>query len=120
MFGFASNTLNQRSLTMVKTVHNNFKNHPSYREFSVSMTEHDIEGSASITITKYGQNVNKFYFYPDSSGNITSIAIYGAELSGHYNTISNSKLAFGLKVSDIELVTANTQSPFVDIYLEDY
>lgn len=69
------NKLNERSLNMVKTVYKNFKNHPSYREFSVSMTEHDIEGSASITITKYGQNVNKFYFYPASSGNIASIAI---------------------------------------------
>ena len=36
------------------------------------------------------------------------------------NSINNSKLAFGLKVSEIEIVNTNTQSPFVDIYLENY
>jgi hypothetical protein len=119
MFGFSMNKLNERSLNMVKTVYKNFKNHPSYREFSVSMTEHDIEGSASITITKYGQNVNKFYFYPASSGNIASIAIYGAELGGHLNSIRNSMNIFGLKVDEVEMVT-NSASPFVDVYLEQY
>ncbi|MDD4821720.1 MAG: hypothetical protein PHI48_04085 [Bacteroidales bacterium] len=104
---------------MVKTILNNFKNHPTYKDYSVSLNEHDIEGSASITITKYGQNVNKFYFYPASSGNIASIAIYGAELSGHLNSIRNSMNIFGLKVDEVEMVT-NSASPFVDVYLQDY
>ena len=119
MFGFSLNTLNQRSLTMVRTVMNNFRNHPSYREFSISINEHDIEGSASITITKYGQNVNRFYFYPSSSGSIASIAIYGAELNGHFSSIRNSMNIFGLQVDEIEMVT-NSASPFVDVYLKDY
>lgn len=121
MFGFSMNKLNERSLNMVRTVYNNFKNHPTYRDYNISIDENDMQGSASVTVTKSGQFVNKFYFYPNSSiGQIASIAIYGSQLNGHYNSINNSKLAFGLKVSDIELVTANTQSPFVDIYLEDY
>lgn len=121
MWGISTNQLNERSKTMVRTVYNNFRSHPNYREFSINIDEQDIEGSASITITKYGQNVNKFYFYPNSrNGDIASIAIYGSQLNGHYNSINNSKLAFGLKVSEIEIVNTNTQSPFVDIYLENY
>lgn len=121
MFGHSSNSLNDRSVTMVKTVYNNMKGHPNYREYSVSIDLNDVQGSASITISKYGQNANKFYFYPNSNnGNIKSIAIYGASLNGHYNSINNSKLAFGLKVSEIEMVTQNTTTPFVDIYLEKY
>ena len=121
MFGFSTNKLNDRSKAMVKNVYNGFKNHPTYRDFNITIDEHDIQGSASVTITKLGQNVNKFYFYPkQGNGNIESIAIYGSQLNGHYNAINSSKLAFSLRVSEIELVTTNTQAPFVDIYLEDY
>lgn len=119
MFGFTSHFLNQRSLTMVRTVMSNFKNHSLYKEFSVTLNENDISGSASISIMKYGQNVNRFYFYPNSSGNIESIAIYGAELNGHFNSIRNSMSIFGLKVNEIEMVTDST-SPFVDVYLQSY
>lgn len=121
MWGHSNNQLNDRSLSMVRTVYNNFRIHPNYIDFTVTIDEHDIQGSASITISKHGQNVNKFYFYPKSgNGNLESIAIYGSHLNGHYNSINGSKLAFGLKVSEIEMVTANTQSPFVDVYLDDY
>jgi hypothetical protein len=121
MWGISSKQLNDRSLIMVRTVYNNFRTHPNYREFTVTIDEHDIEGSASVTITKSGQNVNKFYFYPNSkTGNIESISIYGSQLNSHYNSINGSKLAFGLKVSEIELVTTNTQSPFVDVFLQPY
>lgn len=121
MWGFSTNQLNERSKTMVRTVYNNLKNHPNYREFDVSIDLNDVEGSASITITKYGQNINKFFFYPHSSdSNIISIAIYGSSLNDHYSSIKNSKLAFGLKVSEIEVVTEGTISPFVDVYLENY
>lgn len=119
MFGFSTSRLNSRSLNMVRTVYNNFKSHPSYRDYSIEINEYDIEGSASITITKFGQNVNRFYFYPSGSGNIASIAIYGAELNGHLNSIRTSKTIFGLKVNEIEFVT-NSASPFVDVYLENY
>ncbi len=118
MFGMSSAQLNEQSLTMVRTVFNNFRNHPSYSGYSISKNEHDIEGSASITITLNGENINRFYFYPAlGSGKIASIAIYGVELNGHYQSINKSKLIFGLKVDEIEIVTQNTQSPFVDISL---
>ena len=119
--GFSNNSLNMRSADMVRTVFNNLKNHPSYKDFTVTIKDNDIEGSSSITITKNGQNVSKFYFYPlSSNGNIESIAIYGSQLNEQYNTIKNSKLVFGLRISKIELVTTNTQSPFVDVSLQPY
>ncbi len=120
MWSSSSKKLNERSMKIVKTVYNNMKSHPTYTGFTVTIDEYDIEGSASITLTKNGQNVNKFYFYPKhGNGNIESIAIYGAQLNGHFSSINGSKNVFGLKVSEIEIVT-NSASPFVDVYIEDY
>ena len=116
-----SNELNSKSLIMVKTVYNNFRVHPSYSGYTITIDNNDIQGSASITIYRDGLNINKFYFYPNSvNGDIESIAIYGNQLNGHFNSINSSKIAFGLRIIDIELVTQNTMSPFVDVNLQPY
>ncbi len=121
MLNGSRDRFNEKSLYMIRTVYNNFKIHPTFRDYIFLINEHDINGSVSITATKFGQFVNVFYFYSDSTiGQIGSIAIYGSKLDVHYNSINSSKLAFGLKISEIELVTTNTQSPFVDVFLEDY
>ena len=92
------------------------KNHPNYRSYTVLINENDLHKSASITTSEFGQLVNKFYFFTDyDDGKITAVLIYGTQLYEHYKTIKQSELVFGLKVSEIESVTFNTQSPFVDI-----
>lgn len=118
MLGFTNNELNQYSLDMIRTLYHNMASYTGYRIYDISINEYDIQGSASITMSQNGQPINRFYLYPHyQTGRISSIAIYGAYLLDHFNSIRNSGLIFGLKIKEIEMVTTNTQSPFVDVFL---
>ena len=110
-------TFNSKSLELITNVYNNMSRH--YPQYRCCINKEDVSNSISIEILNGNNYINKYYFYPDViSGNIESIAIYGIALQGHYETISKSKNIFGFKVSRISLVTQNTMSPFVDIYID--
>ena len=57
-----------------------------------------------------------FMFCPKSNGDIGSIAIYGNDLRGHFNTISASKNIFGFRVADISI----DDYGYVDVIIESY
>lgn len=113
---FTQQSLNQSAKELVKNIFNNLATHPNYIDYHCTYKEEPT--CAIINITKNGRNVNMYRFYPDFSGNLGSIAIYGIALEAHFKTINNSRNIFGFRVSDIELVTNNTIEPFVDITLE--
>ena len=65
-----------------------------------------------------GQVINLFLFYPQygGSGKIGSIALYGANLQGHYNAMRSSMTAFGMPISDIQFDSGI--ETFLDITLD--
>lgn len=72
----------------------------------------------ALEISKSGQLVNLWLFFPGIDGQIESIACYGNYLTGHYRAISNSMSVFGMPVSDVSI--ENGASPYVDIILDSY
>lgn len=110
--------LNSKSQSIVSTLYENMKRHPFYAKYDISMDSSNImsTGCISIVISKNGLMINMFMFCPKPNGNIHSIAIYGNDLRGHYNTISASKNIFGFKVSDISI----DEFGYVDVIIEQY
>lgn len=90
-----------------------------YPEWTIFLDKADISGSTSINTYKGNILINKYYFYPNRWGSIESIAIYGQQLEGHYKTISNSNMIFGFRVKSIDLITNDTVSPYVDIFIDE-
>lgn len=100
MYGY----LNQDSLQRIKNIENGFRNFPAYSTYQIKSYLYDMKvGCHALEITRNGQTVNLFLFYPDvnRSGKIGSIALYGANLQGHYNAMRSSMTAFGMPISDI-------------------
>ncbi len=100
MYGY----LNQDSLQRIKNIENGFRNFPAYSTYQIKSYLYDMKvGCHALEITRNGQTVNLFLFYPDvnGSGKIGSIALYGANLQGHYNAMRSSMMAFGMPISDI-------------------
>lgn len=112
---FQSQSLNQSARQLVNNIYNNFNTHPNFIDYHCSFSE-ELNCSV-INITKGGRNVNMYRFYPDHTGNLGSIAIYGIALDGHFKTINGTKKIFGLDITDIEFVKNNTVESFVDVTL---
>ena len=73
-------------------------------------------GVQALEVSKNGQSVNLFLFYPDPNGKIGSIALYGTNLQGHYNAMRRTMMVFGMPISEINMEYG--QSEYVDIYLD--
>jgi len=115
---FPNFSLNQRSLQMIETICNNAANSTVYKNYKVTGANDPINGTAFIDITKDGGFINKFLFSPTPNGDIASIAIYGINLKGHFETIRSSMNIFGLAVDDVEMDSG--YSDFVDVTLKEY
>ena len=111
--------LNQDSLQRIQNIAAGFKNFPAYAAYQITSYVYDFRaGVHALEITRDGKMINLFLFYPDTSGNgkIGSIALYGANLQGHYNAMSSSMMAFGMPISDISFDSG--METFLDIHLE--
>lgn len=118
MFGFGSH-LNQDSLMRIQNIVNGFRNHPTYSTYQIKSYLYDMRaGCHALEITRNGQPINLFLFYPDAngSGKIGSIALYGANLQGHYNAMRSSMMAFGMPISEISFDSG--METFLDITLD--
>lgn len=113
------NSLNTDSHQRIRNIENGFRNYPAYAEYSIRNYCYDMRvGIQALEVSKYGQPVNLFLFYPDpnGSGKIGSIALYGAGLQGHYDAMRRSMMAFGMRISSISFESG--LSDFLDIYLD--
>lgn len=111
--------LNQDSLQRIKNIENGFRNFPAYSAYQIRSFVYDFRLNVhALEITRNGDFVNLFLFYPNSNGNgkIGSIAIYGAGLQGHYNAMRSSMMAFGMPITDISIESG--KETFLDIYIE--
>lgn len=117
MFGFGH--LNQDSLARIQNIVNGFRNYPAYSAYQIKSYLYDMHaGCHAIEISRNGQVINLFLFYPEygGSGKIGSIALYGANLQGHYNAMRSSMTAFGMPISDIQFDSGI--ETFLDITLD--
>lgn len=117
MFGFGH--LNQDSLTRIQNIANGFRNYPAYSAYQIKSYLYDMHsGAYALEISRNGQKINLFLFYPEfgGSGKIGSIALYGANLQGHYNAMCSSMTAFGMPISDIQFDSGI--ETFLDITLD--
>lgn len=115
MYGY----LNQDSLQRIKNIENGFRNFPAYSAYQIRSFVYDLRLKVhALEITRNGDFVNLFLFYPSTNGNgkIGSIAIYGAGLQGHYNAMRSSMMAFGMPITDISIESG--KETFLDIYIE--
>lgn len=111
--------LNQDSLQRIQNIANGFKNYPAFSLYEINSYVYDIRaGVHALEVSKNGQTINLWLFYPSESGNgkIGSIAVYGSYLQGHYNSMCSSMMAFGMPISDISIESGN--ETFIDIYLD--
>lgn len=111
--------LNQDSLQRIQNIAIGFRNFPAYAAYQIRSYVYDFRaGVHALEVTRNGQMVNLFLFYPDTCGNgkIGSIALYGSNLQGHYNAMSSSMMAFGMPISDISFDSG--VETFLDIYLD--
>lgn len=112
-------SLNQDSIQRIRNIEQGFRNYPAYSAFNIRYFVYDLRaGVHALEISKNGQIVNLWLFYPSESGNgkIGSIAVYGSYLQGHYNSMRFSMMAFGMSISDISIESGN--ETFIDIYLD--
>lgn len=114
------NSLNPDSHKRIQNIINGFRNYPAYAAYSIRSYCYDMRaGVHAIEISRNGQLMNLWLFYPGSNGEIQSIAVYGAGLQGHLKAILSSMTVFGMKVESAEMDYSG-MSDFIDIYLEEY
>lgn len=91
-----------------------------YSKFKIVYSDSDMLGSCSFAMTNPVNNaiVDKYFFIPDGKGNLRNISIYGSSVNANYKAISDSRICFGFKVSEVTLETKDTIEPFVDVYIE--
>lgn len=79
------------------------------------------EGSDTQCIkwTRNGRLLRIYKFHANSSGVITSMTVYGVDIPGEYNTISRSKVAFGLPVTAIS-TKQGPEGMYVDVTFGNY
>ena len=117
MFGIRC--LNQDSLQRIQNIANGFRNYPAFSAYNIRSYVYDFSvGVHALEVSKNGQIVNLWLFYPNESGNgkIGSIAVYGSNLQGHYNAMRSSMSAFGMRISDISFESGI--ETFLDVYLD--
>lgn len=109
-------SLNKKSCEIIQRIVQGFKSYPAYREYDIKSYNYDLKmGVHALEITKNGNRINLWLFFPGINGEISSIALYGNHLQGHLNAIRSSMTVFGLPVESIEM-----ESDFVDILLNKY
>lgn len=109
--------LNADSQQRIRNIENGFRNYPVYASYSIRNYCYDMQvGVQALEISKNGQSINLFLFYPSPNGKIGSIALYGANLQGHYNAMKSSMMAFGMPISEINIEFG--VSEYLDIYLD--
>lgn len=112
-------SFNSDSEQKIANVVNNARNHPMYQSYQISSYCGDWRtGVQIVDISKNGDTVNQFHFFPGINGEIESIAIYGRNLRGHLNAVLSSMSIFGLPVASADMESG--LSDYVDIYLENY
>lgn len=112
-------SLNQDSMQRIQNIVNGFRTYPAYAAYDIRSYCYDFKaGVHALEVTRSGQMVNLFLFYPatNRSGKIGSIAVYGSNLQGHYNAMRSSMMAFGMPITDISIESGN--ETFIDIYLD--
>lgn len=110
-------SLNSDSQQRIRNIENGFRNYPAYSSYSIRNYCYDMRaGVQALEVSKNGQSVNLFLFYPDPNGKIGSIALYGTNLQGHYNAMRRTMMVFGMPISEINMEYG--QSEYVDIYLD--
>lgn len=110
-------SLNKDSLQRIENIVNGFRNYPAYAAYQIKSYTYDWRaGVHALEIGRDGRTVNLFLFYPNLSGKIESFAIYGANLRGHYNAMRSSMMAFGMRITSIEMESG--VSDYVDVYIE--
>jgi hypothetical protein len=110
-------SLNQDSQQRIRNIENGFRNYPAYAAYDIRNYLYDLNnGVRALEVSKNGRMVNLFLFFPDLAGKIESIALYGSNLQGHYNAMSRSMMAFGMRISSIDFEYG--QSDYLDIYLD--
>lgn len=117
MFGMFR--LNQDSLMRIENIERGLRNYPPFSTYQIKSYLYDIRaGCHALEITRNGNLVNLYLFYPDVSGNgkIGSIALYGIHLQTHYNTMRSSMMIFGMPISDISFDSGI--ETFLDITLD--
>lgn len=115
-----TNSLNSESQCHINNIVTGLKNHPMYAAYNIRSYCYDMRvGVHAIEISKNGQPLNLFLFYPDDlgNGNIGSIAIYGANLKGHLAAIRSSNKIFGLEVESADIDYGGI-SDYIDVYLK--
>ena len=111
--------LNQNSLQMIQNIVNGMKSHPRFATWEIKRYTYDAFNGVEAMefITGNSQNLYLFYPNPNGSGKIGSIAIYGAAIDSHYRTMSQSRIIFGLKITNIVKDYNVEGEPFLDIYV---
>lgn len=111
-------SFNSDSKQKIVNVVNNARNHPMYQNYEISSYCGDWRtGVQIVDISKNGDTINQFHFYPGINGEIQSIAIYGSNLRGHLNAILSSMSIFGMPVESAEMDSG--YSDYVDVYLKN-
>ena len=110
-------SLNQDSQQRIRNIENGFRNFPAYSAFEIRNYCYDLKnGVQALEVSKNGRTVNLFLFFPDFNGKIGSIALYGSNLQGHYNAMSRSMMAFGMRITSI--TKESGASDFLDIEID--
>ena len=109
-------SLNRKSQWMVDNVCQGIRRHNPADDIS----KYD-EGSDTQCIkwTRNGRTLRIYKFHANSAGVITSMTVYGVDIPGEYNTISRSKMAFGLPVIGIN-IKYGPDGPYVDVSFGNY
>lgn len=107
---------NDDSQRKIDNIAEALKSNPAYNSYSIKSYCYDfMAGVHAIEIAKNGDIINLFLFYPWFKGEIESIAIYGYNLTGHYNAIKSSMTIFGLPVDSVDLESGLER--FIDVHL---
>lgn len=116
---FGTFHLNQDSLTRIQNIERGFRSYPPFFTYQIKSYLYDRRaGCHAIEITRDGNLVNLYLFYPalSGSGKIGSVALYGIHLQAHYNTMRSSMTMFGMPISDIQFDSGI--ETFLDITLD--
>ena len=109
-------SFNEDSKQRIRNIENGFRNNPTYSAYSINNYCYDMYNTRALEVTRNGQMINLFLFYPSFDGKISSIALYGLYLQDHYNAMKKSMMCFGMKISEISMEYG--KSEYVDIYLD--
>lgn len=110
-------SLNDHSKWMINNIVTGMTTHPRFAEWDIrSYTYDQNEGVEAIEMI-YRGNVNLYLFFPkyDGSGRIGSIALYGAAIDQHYQTLSNSGKVFGMTILDLREDMNTEGQKFLDM-----